>query len=194
MIFLSASIPYKEREKKYIETADIIAIRDSVKALATVVIPKSRLIWGGHPAITPLIKFVMQNMNSDVNGKNHITLYQTSFFTKHFPPENEFFEHKVIVPEEDNRESSLFKMREKMFKDNKFKAGIFIGGMEGVEDEFKMFKEIHPRALLLPLASTGAAAKFIYDEMIESNYKLDERLSNDYAYMALFRDLLQEII
>ncbi len=34
-IFLSASIPFKERHEKYYNTADIIAIRDSVIALAS---------------------------------------------------------------------------------------------------------------------------------------------------------------
>lgn len=55
-IFLSASIPLPERDEKYIGTADIIAIRDAVIALTTVVLPHHRLIWGGHPSITPLIK------------------------------------------------------------------------------------------------------------------------------------------
>ena len=38
-IFLSASIPLPERDEKYIGTADIIAIRDAVIALTTVVLP-----------------------------------------------------------------------------------------------------------------------------------------------------------
>ena len=54
-IFLSASIPLPSRDAKYIETADIIAIRDAVIALTTVVLPHHRIIWGGHPSITPLI-------------------------------------------------------------------------------------------------------------------------------------------
>lgn len=58
-IFLSASIPFPDRDKRFYDTSDIIAIRDSVRALATVVIPHAKLIWGGHPAITPLIRFVM---------------------------------------------------------------------------------------------------------------------------------------
>jgi len=43
-IFLSASIPYPERDRKFYDTADIIAIRDSVRALATVVIPNANLM------------------------------------------------------------------------------------------------------------------------------------------------------
>ena len=59
-IFLSASIPFPERDRKFYDTADIVAIRDAVRALATVVIPRAHLVWGGHPSITPLIRFVLE--------------------------------------------------------------------------------------------------------------------------------------
>lgn len=82
-------------------------------------------------------------------------------------------------------------MRLRMFNGNRFKAGIFIGGMEGVEAEYEMFKSIHPTAEIFPVASTGAAAKAIYESM---HKKPDNRLVNDYAYMALFRSLFETII
>ena len=43
-IFLSASIPLPERDAKYFESADIVAIRDAIIALTTVVLPKHRII------------------------------------------------------------------------------------------------------------------------------------------------------
>lgn len=191
MIFLSASIPNKERNPKYHETADLLAIRDSVKALARIVIPKSHLVWGGHPAITPLIHYVMDKMNSDL--KQHVTLYQSNLFKDTFPKDNIFFENVVIVPEKNNRDKddSLYDMRMKMFKNHKFQVGIFIGGMEGVEIEFEMFRELHPKALLLPIASTGAAAKIIYDKHLHIE---NPKLLNDYAYMNLFKSLLKDHI
>ena len=188
-IFLSASIPYQDRDKRFYDTADIIAIRDSVRALATVVIPKARLIWGGHPAITPLIRFVMGKMNADL--KKHITLYQSNFFRDHFPSDNFFFENVAITAEDIDRESSLLKMRNAMITDNDFSVGIFIGGMEGVLAEFKLFSESHRKALILPIASTGAAAKMIFEEI---KPQPNIRLSNDYAYMALFRELLNDYL
>lgn len=188
MIFLSASIPNQERNKKYYETADIVAIRDAVRALATVVIPKSHLVWGGHPAITPLIHYVMRKMNSDL--KQHITLYQSQYFEKFFPPNNLFFENVIITPKNIDQKTSLLDMRNSMIGDHQYKAGIFIGGMEGVEEEFLLFRKMHPNALLLPVASTGAAAKIIFEEIDAPN----ERLANDYAYMALFKSLLKNYI
>ena len=185
-IFLSASIPLPERDEKYIGTADIIAIRDAVIALTTVVLPHHRLIWGGHPSITPLIYYVMERLN--LNIQEHMTLYQSRFFEKHFPEDNNKFENIVFTDVVDNdREKSLLYMRHKMLDESEFSAGIFIGGMEGVEEEYDMFIEKHPKALALPIASTGAAAKKIYDERFTDK---NERLVKDYAYMSLFHKYL----
>jgi hypothetical protein len=82
-------------------------------------------------------------------------------------------------------------MRSKLINENDFKVGIFIGGMEGINDEFVMFRERHPNALILPIASTGAAANILYENQPQG---FDIRLKNDYAYMALFRDLLNDYI
>lgn len=185
-ILLSASIPLKERDPKYIETADIIAIRDAVIALTTVVLPHHRLIWGGHPSITPLVYYVMEKLK--LNIQEHMTLYQSRFFEEYFPEDNNKFENIVFTDVIDNdRERSLLHMRRRMLDESEFSAGIFIGGMEGVEEEYDMFIEKHPKALALPIASTGAAAKKIYDERFTDK---NERLVKDYAYMSLFQKYL----
>lgn len=188
-IFLSASIPYQERDRKFYDTADIVAIRDSVRALATVVIPNAQLVWGGHPAITPLIRYVMERIN--VNLKDHITLYQSNFFKAYFPEDNFHFENIQLTEALDDRDSSLKKMRNEMIAQNEYKIGIFIGGMEGVIEEYELFTSSNPDAVIIPVASTGAAARMIYDSIKQ---KPDERLTNDYAYMALFSDLLSEYL
>lgn len=184
-IFLSASIPLQERDPQYIETADIIAIRDAVIALTTVVLPRYRLIWGGHPSITPLIYHVMEKLN--LNIQEHVTLYQSRFFEKYFPKDNNKFKNIVLTDIVDDRENSLLHMRSRMLGESEFAAGIFIGGMEGVEEEYNMFIEKHPKALVLPIASTGAGAKKIYDERFTDK---NERLVKDYAYMSLFQKYL----
>ena len=188
-VFLSASIPTPDRDKKFFDTADIVAIRDAARALATVVIPKAHLIWGGHPSITPLIRFVMERMNADF--KKHITLYQSLYFEDKFPSDNFEFENIVLTERKNTRDESLELMRRHLINDNDFKVGIFIGGMEGINDEYLMFKKRHVDALILPVASSGAAAKMLYDSQPQ---KFDARLLNDYAYMALFRDLIKNYI
>ena len=188
-IFLSASIPDPNRDKIYFDTADIVAIRDSVKALATVVIPHAHLIWGGHPSITPLIRFVMQRMHSDI--RQHVTLYQSNFFRNVFPADNFHFEDVVVIDESGDMEHSLSAMRLAMLGNNKFDVGISIGGMKGVINEYKQFITLHPHALVLPIASTGAAARIIYGDNKRIN---DPRLANDYSYMALFKDILSNYL
>lgn len=188
-IFLSASIPSPERDRKYYDTADIVAIRDAVRALATVVIPKAHLIWGGHPSITPLIRFVMETMNS--NLKEHVTLYQSLYFEDKFPKDNFAFENIELTRKTTDLKESLAIMRQKLMEDNKFDVGIFIGGMEGINDEYEMFIHYHPNAFVLPIASTGAASRILYENAIQ---KYNPRLLSDYAYMALFRDLLSKYL
>lgn len=186
-IFLSASVPLPERDPKYIETADIIAIRDAVIALATVVLPHHRIIWGGHPSITPLIYFVMEKMG--LNIQEHVSLYQSIFFEHLFPKDNNKFENVTLTENLGDIHSSIQHMRLRMFSENNFEAGIFIGGMDGIEVEYKMFKEHHPGALILPIASTGAATKIIYDNIFPEELKND-RFLKDYGYMSLFQKFL----
>ena len=148
-IFLSASIPLPERDPKYIGTADVIAIRDSVLALASVVLPQFRLVWGGHPSITPLIAQVLHHFDKEAN--NHVTLYQSLHFERYFPLENESVAHIVKTQDMGSREESLLEMRTQMIRDNQFVAGFFIGGMEGVEEEYKMFTEFDKTAEIVNL-------------------------------------------
>lgn len=190
-IFLSASIPFKERNPKYFDSADVIAIRDSIIGLATVALPNCRLIWGGHPSITPIIYYVMEKLN--LNIQEHVNLYQSKYFEHLFPKDNDKFKNVILTNNLGEIGSSVSHMRERMIKENKFVAGVFIGGMEGIEDEFKMFTEFHPDAVLLPIASTGAAAKIVYDNYLPKELK-NERLVKDYGYMSLFQKLLIEEI
>lgn len=187
-IFLSASIPLPERDPQYIETADIIAIRDAVVALATTVLPYHRIVWGGHPSITPLIYYVMQKL--DIRIQDHVTLYQSKLFEKYFPEDNNNFSNVVLTDiVENDRDKSLLLMRERMLSDFQFSAAVFIGGMDGIETEYKMFKERYPEALLLPIASTGAATKVVYDNFFPEEMK-NERFLKEYGYMSLFQKYL----
>lgn len=186
-IFLSASIPLPERHPKYYETADIIAIRESIIALTSIALPHHRIIWGGHPSITPLINYVMEKMG--LNIQEHVKLYQSLFFKNDFPPENNKFQNIVFTENMGDIPSSIQRMRERIFSENEFAAAVFIGGMNGIEDEYNMFKDSHPKALLLPIASTGAATKIVYDNLLAEEFK-EEKLLNDYGYTSLFQKLL----
>lgn len=187
-IFLSASIPLEERDPRYFNSADVIAIRDCISSLAKVVLPEFQLVWGGHFSITPLISSIFDSIQVDI--KRHVTLYQTDFFRDQFPEENKHFKESIVVTKNlGDRVKSLQLMRQKMIAENDFIAGIFVGGMEGVEDEYKLFVESHPSTMVLPMASTGAAALMIYKEG-----SFEKSLQDDYAYIALFYKLFKDFL
>jgi hypothetical protein len=185
-IFLSASIPLPHRNPRYAETADVVAIRDSIRALVNIVVPVGKIVFGGHPAITPLIRQLIRQMKRPV--RQHVILYQSRYFEAEFPPETEEFEEvRLIEAVDDNRDASLVQLRIAMLRSEDFHAAVFIGGMEGVEEEYKMFQEFHPGKPTHPIASTGAAALDLFDQ-----YATDRRaLRDNLLYLSLFRELLE---
>src|SRR5512135_1102985 len=84
-IFLSASVPYREPEKY---PADPIAIREAVRALVGVVVPGRPLVFGGHPAISPMVW-----EDADILGAaSDVYIYQSRLFTPNVPREAHFFQ------------------------------------------------------------------------------------------------------
>ena len=187
-VFLSASVPLPppHRHEKYFGTADQIAIRDSIRALVSAVVPRGLLVFGGHPAITPLIRLLV--LDSGASVSKHIFLFQSRLFENQFPPEVRSFENLNLVDAVgQDREASLAAMREKMIGSQDFTAGVFIGGMEGVEEEYSMFRRMHPTKPAYPIASTGAAALILFERYMPERRELLE----DLTYLSLFRRLLQ---
>ena len=187
-IFLSASIPLPERHPKYLGTADVVAIRDSIRALVSLIVPDRQLVFGGHPAITPLLRLLVRGMTANVRA--HVILYQSRFFESQFPPEvAEFEEVRLVDSVPQNLNASLERMRTAMIGDNAFQAGVFIGGMEGVETEYDMFRRLHPGLPAYPIASTGAAARILFDKFTPDRHDL----LNELTYLSLFRRLLNPL-
>lgn len=198
IIFLSASMPTKDRDHRFFDTADFIAIRDAVVALVNAIIPNYRLVWGGHPAITPIIHEIFKKRGFDYN--EYITIYQSNYFEGNMPKENLQFDNVILteavksnVNENENRADSLVIMRKRMLTDNPIYAGVFIGGMEGVLDEYKQLMEYsNGKAEVYPIASTGAAALILYKELVNKGMNCNPRLLTDYCYASLFDDLLNK--
>ena len=183
-VFLSASIPSPDRNPTYMTTARLIAIREAVTALTLVVVPTSRLVFGGHPAISPLVHLAAERLKAADN----VFIYQSLFFQSVIPPSSLQFRHLIWTPGEPDRDASLLRMREQMITSEPFLAGVFIGGMEGVEEEFDLFQRHHPHARILAVASTGAAARILFDQRPWG--VKDAGLEHDVAYASLFRRLL----
>ncbi len=177
-IFLSASVPVEGRGNHY-ETADPFLIQFAVRELVKAVIRQTKIVWGGHPAITPMILAICQDLN--INYSQSVVLYQSRFFADQFPQENSHFENVILVDAVANdREASLLKMRKKMLSHEDLKAAVFIGGMEGVEAEYELFRGFYPTAKVLPVAAPGGAARQLA-EMISQNDEVDRYSSVDFA-------------
>lgn len=186
-VFLSASIPLPDRHPRYLETADVVAIRDSIRALVSVVVPFGQIVFGGHPAITPLVRLLVRGMTQNV--REHVVLYQSRFFEAQFPPEvAEFEDVRLIDAVANDLDASLARMRDAMIRSCEFAAAVFIGGMEGVEEEYELFRRIHPSTPAFPIASTGAAARILFER-----YNANRReLMDELRYLSLFRRLLNQ--
>ncbi|MFL5354923.1 hypothetical protein [Archangium sp.] len=143
-MFLSASLPSPERHPAYAASTNPVAIREAVRALAEVVVPAARLVFGGHPDISPRVHDEAERPGAADN----VLIYQSRFFEKVIPPASQSFRQLIWTPAGADRESSLLLMREQMLQSERFHAGVFIGGMEGVEEEFELFRRYHPSALI----------------------------------------------
>jgi hypothetical protein len=162
-IFLSASVPVVGRGN-YHETSDPFLIQFAVREFVKAVIRNKQIVWGGHPAITPMIWTICSDLK--INYSDSVILYQSLFFEDQFPQENEKFGNVVFVDSvPGDRETSLLHLREAMLSRPDLEAAVFIGGMEGVEDEYKLFKKFHSKAKVLPVPAPGGAALLLAKQM-----------------------------
>lgn len=179
-IFLSAGVPDPIRGAEYAKTADSVAITAAVSALVHVSLGRRPLVWGGHPAITPMIWVVAEDMGLEYGS--WVRLYQSKFFKDEFPEDNARFNNVTYTDSvNDSREASLLAMREQMFREHRFDAAVFIGGMRGILDEFDLFRSAHPSATVVPVLSTGGAALELQDRMRSGS----DDLFNDLDYVGL---------
>ena len=81
-IFLSSSIPVGGRRNFY-ETADPFLIQSAVREFVTLVLGRRMIVWGGHPAITPMVWAVCEDLGVDF--ANAVVLYQSGYFADIFP-------------------------------------------------------------------------------------------------------------
>lgn len=182
-VFLSAGVP--DPSAPHFEgEGDSAAIAAAVSALLYVTLGRRQLIWGGHPAITPMVWAFAEAM--DVDYGDWVTLYQSALFEDMFPEETARFKNVIITETVgDDRQASLAVMRQRMIGDNHFGAAVFIGGMRGIFDEHRMMVERSPNTRILPVMSTGGAA-----EKLGREFDAPRPFAEELDYVALFFDQL----
>lgn len=189
-VFLSASVPCR---KPFVDYFDAIAIREAVLSLVAVTVRERELVFGGHPAISPLVEHAARSLGA----MDRVHIYQSKFFEKIIPEVAREFPnlHWTESAGEGNQglSDSLELMRAEMIGSREFGAAVFIGGMEGLFDELRLFKQIHSGRLVIPVASTGGAARDIL-ERGEGPTDLDviAALRDENRYRRLFMDLIPQ--
>jgi hypothetical protein len=169
-IFLSASVPTREPYSLDCRPQEIQA---AINALAQVTLGRRKLIWGGHPAITPLLWSAAQAVGVEYTVA--VELFQSRLFTKVLPTENKYFANvRLIDAVGEDEEASLLEMRKAMLTSTEFEAAVFIGGMHGILDEHKLFAQCWPNATCIPITQTGGATVQLAADL---NYQAPEDLA-----------------
>lgn len=180
-IFLSAGVPDPKRGPQYAKTADSVAITAAVSALVHVTLGRRLLVWGGQPAITPMIWVVADGLQVDYGS--WVKLYQSKHFQDEYPDDNQRFQNVTYTEEVGaDRERSLLLMRERMFSEFSFTAAVFIGGMGGIVQEYTLLRQLQPKAAMIPVTSTGGGTL----EVAQHIGKVADDLAQDLDYVALF--------
>lgn len=161
-IFLSASVPNREPFNQHFDT---IAIREAVLSLVATEARERQIVFGGHPAISPLVEHAARSLGA----LDQIHIYQSRFFEAIIPEVAKEFPNlhwtKQLGEGGGGREASLTLMRREMISSGDFCAAVFVGGMEGIFEELSIFSELHPHATVIPIASTGGASQDVFEKM-----------------------------
>jgi len=212
-IFLSASIPSADRNESYYIDTNPLDITDAIVTIArSIIVRKGKIIFGGHPTISPLILSV---------AKNFIPYFEKGDFPFIYIYQSKFFERKISrfteelldtgigqiiwTDAKDDPEESLSFMRMCMIKEKRLNAAIFIGGMEGIEKEYLLFNEYYSNIPFYLLGSTGGATRLIFIRDILNqekwNFKWDynnksiiKKLYNSKQYNYLAKIIIEDIV
>jgi hypothetical protein len=182
-VLMSASVPTEERNAEFRKIANAqVQIEQAVIALARSVFQAGgRLVFGGHPSISPIVLMVAAEYGFDRPAESSgerqakpVVIYQSKAYEEVIPDttyelfnlgyaeinwteavEGEKFDKSVKDTEQCHR--SLTLMRQSMVRENP-DALVCIGGMEGVIEEFEIFRERFPNRLIYLFEPTGGAS------------------------------------
>jgi SLOG cluster3 family len=184
-IFLSGSVPAPRRAEQYLRVEDAaFEIEQAVISLGRAVFSEGgELVFGGHPAISPLVAMVAGEYrepryaeSSKEKPRAPIRIFQSRAF-EGFLPDDTLLMYQlgyatITWVDAANGEkfdpnmqydyppcpNSLRAMREAMIGSTRPEAMVCIGGMEGVEKEAEIFRALRRSAPIYVLERTGGAS------------------------------------
>jgi len=211
-VFLSASIPDR---KRWTGDFDPLEITDAVVMSASAIwTAGGKILSGGHPAITPLLLRVARNFhrtaeeNQATPGDPLVTVYQSLLYQHLVPEETKRLETaglgrlKFIEaqpgddPQHGRNTASLELMRDAMLApENDPVLAIFIGGMEGIRDEYDKYGRSYEKRPVYPIGAPGGEARTLAKELLDAEPDrriLRTELLNSAEYGALMDDILAD--
>ncbi len=190
-VFLSASVPDPARDERFSRIPDAaFQIEQAVVSLARAVFSEGgRLVFGGHPSISPLVATVAGEYRAPnlaegggERSRPQVAIYQSEAFRESLPQDTDLLirlgladEHWIEAVEgerfipgqgsaHDQCPRSLQLMRERLLTDTDPVAMVCIGGMDGVLIEADMFGSLPSHRPIFTLAYTGGAASLLPEE------------------------------
>ncbi|MEA3066317.1 MAG: hypothetical protein QOJ27_2778 [Sphingomonadales bacterium] len=205
-VFMSASVPARHRSQDFHRIADAsLEIEQAVVSLTRAVLSEGgTLVFGGHPAISPLVATVAGEYRParfaeslEERPRAQVQIYQSKIFLGHAPEETMLmFSHGLADvhwidkdPSEDFNDPpppqgsrfplSLRRMREAMIGRTDADCMVAIGGMEGVIEEARLFRTFRPGRPRYVLKGTGGAS-LVIGERAEGPFDfIDERVMRE---------------
>ncbi len=197
-VFLSASIPNPDT---WAGSFSALEITDAVVAFARVFLTAGvRLVSAAHPTIAPLLLYVAAEI--EPRQTERVVIYQSQLFEDVLPTATRRFEAEDIgqIIWTEAREGnplvratwgpSLDLMRRQMLSQTDPRAAVFIGGMEGIQTEYELFREVFPDRPTYAAGYPGGEARVLSDRL---DSPLRNRLANDDVYPALWYSVLEDL-
>jgi hypothetical protein len=154
-VFLSASFPSGDRGDAVApyRPADIAAAASS--AVEAVLRTGCTLAFGGHPTISPIVLHVAGLLGAG----EQVEIWQSEWFRDSITDEvHRLVDHErarlIFTPLADDLTGSLLALRRAML-DRPVDAAFFVGGMEGIRDEYDLLLDRHRRAAVFLFSTPG---------------------------------------
>jgi len=192
-VFLSASIPYQKdtiKNSHYLKTAQPRRVIDAVSFLARAVFCRElNLIFGGHPAISPMVLDIARRFLDQTEPR--VAVFQSMFFYQMIPQDtlrlaewdygHLFWTQRCsATPSKNERDASLTWMRTVMLHCPNLVAAVFVGGMEGCEEEADLARNLPGKLPCFAIGSSGSAA----GDLLKSD---PQRFSGSHATESILR-------
>ena len=157
-VLLSASFPSGDRGQSVAPYRPGDIGRAASAVAEAVLRAGARLVFGGHPTISPLVLQIAGRLRAG----NQVEIWQSDWYLDAVTPEVlRLVEHEHAslrrVKRGSDEPSSLARLRDRMLKGD-LTASFFVGGMEGIADEFRLLGRLHPTTPAFLFVEPGGTA------------------------------------